>query len=83
MSLGTRLVSHPLVGATGFTEAGVQACSSRRPLTEPGNRIYLEMSSVNPVFVLPGALEERLEAIADELFASCSLGTGQLCTKPD
>jgi NADP-dependent aldehyde dehydrogenase len=47
-----------------------------------GKPIYLEMSSVNPVFVLPGALEERLGAVAKELFDSCSLGAGQFCTRP-
>jgi NADP-dependent aldehyde dehydrogenase len=40
------------------------------------------MSSVNPVFVLPGALDERGAAIARELFDSCALGAGQFCTRP-
>jgi 2,5-dioxopentanoate dehydrogenase len=47
-----------------------------------GKPIYLEMSSVNPVFVLTGALRERGREIAAELFASCTLGAGQFCTKP-
>jgi NADP-dependent aldehyde dehydrogenase len=47
-----------------------------------GKPIYLEMSSVNPVFILPAALQERPDAIAQELYNSCSLGTGQFCTKP-
>ena len=79
---GARLVSHPLVGATGFTGSRSAGLQLKAAADAAGKPIYLEMSSVNPVFILPGALEERLEPIADELFASCSLGTGQFCTKP-
>jgi NADP-dependent aldehyde dehydrogenase len=43
---------------------------------------YAEMSSTNPVFILPGALRERAEAIATGLHASFTLGAGQFCTKP-
>ena len=41
-----------------------------------------EMSSTNPVFVLPGALSERGEQIASGLHTSFTLGAGQFCTKP-
>jgi hypothetical protein len=47
-----------------------------------GKPIYLEMSGVNPVFALPGAIEERSDEIATELFGSCALGAGQFCTNP-
>jgi NADP-dependent aldehyde dehydrogenase len=47
-----------------------------------GKPIYLEMSSINPVVFLPGVLEERLEALADEFCTSCLMGTGQFCTNP-
>ena len=47
-----------------------------------GKPIYLEMSSTNPVFVLPRALDERGAAIAKELFDSCAMGAGQFCTRP-
>jgi NADP-dependent aldehyde dehydrogenase len=40
------------------------------------------MSSINPVFVLPGAIEERREEVAQEFFSSCTLGVGQFCTNP-
>ncbi|MGC9349763.1 MAG: aldehyde dehydrogenase family protein [Anaerolineae bacterium] len=79
---GAKLVSHPLVGATGFTGSRKAGLALKAAADEAGKPIYLEMSAVNPVFVLPGALEERLEEVADELFASCSLGVGQFCTKP-
>lgn len=79
---GARMVSHPLVGATGFTGSRAAGLQLKEAADRAGKPIYLEMSAVNPVFVLPGALKERLEAVADELFASCALGTGQFCTKP-
>jgi NADP-dependent aldehyde dehydrogenase len=37
---------------------------------------------VNPVFVLPGALEQKGPVIADGLFRSVQLGVGQFCTSP-
>jgi NADP-dependent aldehyde dehydrogenase len=43
---------------------------------------YSEMGSVNPVFVLPGALRQRGSAVATELQTSFTLGAGQFCTKP-
>jgi len=43
---------------------------------------YAEMSSTNPVFILPRALHERAESIAAGLHASFILGAGQFCTKP-
>jgi NADP-dependent aldehyde dehydrogenase len=43
---------------------------------------YAEMSSTNPVFILPGALRERGESIAAGLHTSFTMGAGQFCTKP-
>jgi len=43
---------------------------------------YAEMSSTNPVFILPGALRERSESIAAGLHTSFTMGAGQFCTKP-
>jgi NADP-dependent aldehyde dehydrogenase len=42
----------------------------------------MEMSSTNPLFVLPEALRTRAAQIAEGLFASFTLGVGQFCTKP-
>jgi NADP-dependent aldehyde dehydrogenase len=53
--------------------------ASARPEPIP---VFAEMSSVNPVFVLPGALRERSAAIAQGLLGSFTLGVGQFCTKP-
>ena len=79
---GLRLVAHPKIGASAFTGSRRAGMALRRAANEAGNLIYLEMSSINPVFVLPGALDERLESVAEALYHSCSLGTGQFCTKP-
>jgi alpha-ketoglutaric semialdehyde dehydrogenase len=43
---------------------------------------YVEMGSTNPVFVLPGALEQRTDALAQGLAGSINLGVGQFCTCP-
>ncbi len=85
---GTRvageLVKHPLVKAGGFTgsrAAGriLMDMAAARPEPIP---FYAEMSSTNPVFILPGALRERSEGIAAGLHASFTMGAGQFCTKP-
>jgi NADP-dependent aldehyde dehydrogenase len=80
--VGFSLVSHPAIGATGFTGSKSAGLRLKHAADEAGKPIYLEMSSVNPVFVLPGALEERLPEVARELFESCALGAGQFCTRP-
>jgi len=82
--VGVALVTHPLVKAVGFTgsrAAGrvLMDLAAARPEPIP---FFGEMSSTNPVFVLPGALRERGEAIATGLHASFTLGAGQFCTKP-
>ena len=43
---------------------------------------FTEMSSGNPVFILPGALRKGPAALAQSLFGSFTLGAGQFCTKP-
>ncbi len=82
--LNLRLVRHPAARAVGFTgslRGGRELFDAavRRPDPIP---VYAEMGSVNPVFVLPGALKERAEAIAEGLKGSVTLGNGQFCTKP-
>jgi alpha-ketoglutaric semialdehyde dehydrogenase len=82
--VGTALVKHPLVKAGGFTGSraagrALMDVAAARPEPIP---FYAEMSSTNPVFILPGALRERSENIAAGLHASFTLGAGQFCTKP-
>jgi 2,5-dioxopentanoate dehydrogenase len=79
---GLKLVSHPLAGATGFTGSRNAGMKLKAAAEAAGKPIYLEMSSVNPVVMLAGALRERGAAIAEEFFNSCTLGAGQFCTNP-
>jgi len=79
---GTRFVGHPLLGAATFTGSRPAGLSLKAAADKAGKPIYIETSSVNPVFILPGALAERGSKIAGELFDSCTLGGGQFCTKP-
>lgn len=80
--VGLELVSHPLVGATGFTGSKAAGLKLKEAADRAGKPIYLEMSSVNPVVLLEGALRERSNAIAEEFFGSCTMGAGQFCTNP-
>jgi NADP-dependent aldehyde dehydrogenase len=79
---GKRLVSHPLVAATGYTGSRSAGLTLKEAADRAGKPIYLELSSINPVVVLPGALASRGAELVDELVGSCLLGTGQFCTNP-
>lgn len=82
--LGGALVRHPTIKGVGFTgslragKALMDMCAAR-PEPIP---CFTEMSSVNPVFVLPQALRQPAARIAEGLFNSFMLGVGQFCTKP-
>ena len=82
--VGEWLVKHPAIQAVGFTgslKGGNALCrlAAERPQPIP---VFAEMSSINPVILLPEALDVRGEAIARELSASVTLGCGQFCTNP-
>jgi 2,5-dioxopentanoate dehydrogenase len=79
---GERLVSDPRIGATGYTGSRSAGLKLKAAADKAGKPIYLELSSVNPVVILPGALEERLDDIAGQFATSCLMGTGQFCTNP-
>jgi len=53
--------------------------AAARPTPIP---VFAEMGSVNPVFLLPSALEFRGESIGAGLAASVTMGVGQFCTNP-
>lgn len=82
--IGAALVDHPKVKAVGFTGslAGGKALMQRAAARPEPIPCFMEMSSVNPVFVLPETLRTRGTQIATGLFASFTLGVGQFCTKP-
>lgn len=82
--VGTALVQHSLIKAVGFTGslAGGRAlfdlCASR-PDPIP---FFGELGSVNPMFMLPGAIAEKAAEKAAGWAASLTMGAGQFCTKP-
>jgi NADP-dependent aldehyde dehydrogenase len=78
------LVRHPSVKAGAFTgslRAGRALFDAANSRPEP-IPFFAEMGSTNPVFLLPEALEQRSDAIADGLAASVNMGVGQFCTCP-
>lgn len=82
--VGEWLVKHPAIQAVGFTgslRGGRALCdmAAARPQPIP---VFAEMSSINPVVVMPDALKNRGDAIANELTASVVMGCGQFCTNP-
>ncbi|NGM46194.1 aldehyde dehydrogenase (NADP(+)) [Rhodobacter sp. SGA-6-6] len=82
--VGAALVTHPLIRAVGFTgstrggKALFDLCAAR-PEPIP---FFGELGSINPVFLLPGALAARPEALAQGWAASLTMGAGQFCTNP-
>lgn len=81
-TLGLQLAGDARLGAIGFTGSRAGGLALKAAADKAGVPIYAELSSVNPVFLLPGALAERGEALAQEFFASCTMGNGQFCTNP-
>ena len=79
---GARMVAHPAIGAVGYTGARQAGLVIKEAADRVGTPAYLELSSINPVFILPAVLSERLEALAEEFTSSCLMGTGQFCTNP-
>jgi 2,5-dioxopentanoate dehydrogenase len=84
IDVGISLVKHPSIKAVGFTgsEQGGRAlmdAAASRPEPIP---VFAEMGSINPVFILPGAMRERAAEIAKGTHASVTLAAGQFCTKP-
>ena len=79
---GARLVADPRTGATAYTGSRSAGLKLKAAADAAGKPIYLELSSVNPVLILPGALAERGAKVAEEFAGSCLLGSGQFCTSP-
>jgi 2,5-dioxopentanoate dehydrogenase len=79
---GLKLVSDPRIGATAFTGSKRAGLALKNAADQAGKPIYLEMSSLNPVVLLEGALKEQSDLIATDFTNSCVMAAGQLCTKP-
>ncbi len=83
-TVGTALVKHPLTTAVAFTGSlpagrALWDAAAARPVPIP---VFAEMGSINPIFILPGAMRARPLEIAVGLAASVNGGCGQFCTKP-
>lgn len=84
IEVGQQLVKHPLVKAVGFTgsiNGGTALYKLANERKEP-IPVFAEMGSINPVVVLPSALEESGSAWAAKYASSITLGAGQFCTNP-
>jgi NADP-dependent aldehyde dehydrogenase len=79
---GKRAVADPRTGATGYTGSRAAGLELKAAADAAGKPIYLELSSINPVVILPAAIQARGDEMAGEFAASCLMGTGQFCTNP-
>jgi NADP-dependent aldehyde dehydrogenase len=82
-NLGAALVLHPLTKAVGFTgslQGGLALAKLGQQRSEP-IPVFAEMGSVNPVVLLPSALQPQA-GWAKAYAGSVTLGTGQFCTNP-
>jgi NADP-dependent aldehyde dehydrogenase len=79
---GVQLVADPRVGAIGFTGSRAGGLKLKAVADAVGKPIYLELSSINPVVMLPGALESCGDDLVKQLADSAQLSAGQFCTSP-
>jgi 2,5-dioxopentanoate dehydrogenase len=82
--VGKALIEHPHTKAVGFTgslKGGKQLFdwANQRKVPIP---VFAEMSSINPVFLLPEKMKTDAAAVAKLYAASITLGVGQFCTNP-
>lgn len=83
-TIGEQLVRHPKTKAVTFTGSfrggmALSRIAAERPVPIP---VFAEMGSINPVLLLPEALNVRAEQIAEQYAASITMGAGQFCTNP-
>jgi len=82
--VGEALIKHPLTKAVGFTGSflgGKQLFDWANQRKEP-IPVFAEMSSINPVFLLPEKLQQSAVDVAKQYAGSITLGVGQFCTNP-
>lgn len=84
IEVGQKLVVHPAVKGVGFTGSivGGRALFDLAAKREEPIPVFAEMGSINPVVILPKALKNRGEELANTYAKSITLGTGQFCTNP-
>lgn len=79
---GEKLVSDPRLAAIGYTGSRHAGLQLKAAADRVGKPFYAELSSVNPVVFLPGALKERGDKLIEEYVTSGLMGAGQFCTNP-
>lgn len=81
---GKLLVQHEFTSAVGFTGS----LAGGRALFDLGHQrvkpipVFAEMGSVNPIFILPGALRGEWKEVVIKLVTSMTMTVGQFCTNP-
>ena len=83
-TIGELLVDHPAITAVGFTgsEAGGMALVRRGQARRQPIPVFAEMTSINPIFLLPSAQSRRGRDFADRFIKQMTAGVGQMCLKP-
>jgi NADP-dependent aldehyde dehydrogenase len=79
---GLRFVADRRLGAVGFTGSRAAGLKLKSAADAVGKPFYAELSSLNPVIILPGALAERGAKIVEDFTGSCLMANGQFCTSP-
>lgn len=79
---GVKLMADPRNAALGFTGSRPAGMALKKACDDNGKLAYLEMSSINPVVLLPRALAENLDDIVEQFIGSVLMGCGQFCTNP-
>jgi len=79
---GEKLVADPRTAVIAYTGSRHAGLKLKAAADAAGKPFYAELSSVNPVVILPGALAERGAKLAEEFSGSCLMGSGQFCTNP-
>ncbi len=84
LAIGQELVTHPAIKAVGFTGSfrggtALARLAASRPEPIP---VFAEMGSINPIFILPGALAAEAESIAEKIIGAVTNSNGQMCTCP-
>jgi len=84
IEVGVQLVQHPMVKAVGFTGSirGGRALFDLAAQREEPIPVFAEMGSINPVVMLPQALQNRAADLAKTYAGSITVGSGQFCTNP-
>ncbi|MDQ7024991.1 MAG: aldehyde dehydrogenase (NADP(+)) [Anaerolineae bacterium] len=84
IDIGQYLVKQAVLRAVAFTGSlkggrAIFDTAAYRPHPIP---VFAEMGSINPVALLPKAILQGGDSLADNLVNSVTLGSGQFCTNP-